>query len=158
MDPGLQIIEGGFFLALGACLGSFTTALLYRVPRGLPWAWERRDGGLQAVRSQCPTCQKTLTGRELIPLLSWLIQGGRCACRKVRIPARYPLIEGIFAAGALVLWWGLGLNLVTIFLLLAAPFCIVVGRQTIQRQSQDFIMLSLAGGFLAAALVASVLI
>lgn len=52
-------------------------------------------------RSRCPRCRTTLTWRENIPLLSWLVQLGRCRTCRWRIPARYPLIEALNAA----LWW-----------------------------------------------------
>jgi leader peptidase (prepilin peptidase)/N-methyltransferase len=67
-------------------------------------------------RSRCPSCKTTLTWRENIPLLSWLVLRGRCRTCGWRIPLRYPLVEAL-NAGAWV-WiaaqtfperWALGL-------------------------------------------------
>ncbi|MBU6415024.1 A24 family peptidase [Patescibacteria group bacterium] len=56
-------------------------------------------------RSHCPHCKKTLGFWELIPVLSFLMQGGRCqSCRKP-ISWQYPLVE--LATGvvfALIVW------------------------------------------------------
>jgi leader peptidase (prepilin peptidase) / N-methyltransferase len=48
-------------------------------------------------RSRCPSCKTTLTWRENIPLVSWLVQLGRCRTCGWRIPLRYPLVEALNA-------------------------------------------------------------
>jgi leader peptidase (prepilin peptidase)/N-methyltransferase len=48
-------------------------------------------------RSRCPSCKTTLTWRENIPLVSWLVQRGRCRTCGWRIPLRYPLVEALNA-------------------------------------------------------------
>lgn len=82
----------------GTVLGSFATLLVYRLPRGLPWGM---------VRSQCPKCTHVLGAFELVPLFSWLWQGGKCKQCRAPISYRYPLIEAGFGVAALALWWGL---------------------------------------------------
>ncbi len=74
---------------LGACLGSFTTLLIYRLHHDEP--------GVIAGRSKCPKCEKTLTWYQLIPIFSWLFQGGKCGHCRSKISIRYPLIELTFA-------------------------------------------------------------
>lgn len=44
-------------------------------------------------RSRCPRCEKTLQWFELIPIVSFLIQGRRCRNCKARIGFQYPLVE-----------------------------------------------------------------
>lgn len=57
---------------LGAIVGSFLGATLVRLPAGR---------SVVTGRSACDSCGKTLSARELVPLLSWLAQGGKCrAC------------------------------------------------------------------------------
>jgi len=84
------------FAALcGLILGSFATCAGYRLARG--------GSVLFPARSYCPACNHTLSWRENIPLLGWLLQGGRCRFCQARIPARYPLAEltcGIYCAAA----------------------------------------------------------
>lgn len=85
-----ELLDLIFVVLLGLSTGSFVTALAYRLPRGLPYSV---DANRRPIRSICPPCGKQLRVWELIPVLSWLRQGGRCACGRTTIPMRYPLIE-----------------------------------------------------------------
>ncbi|HEY0905710.1 MAG TPA: prepilin peptidase [Methylophilus sp.] len=76
--------RAGLFFCLGLCLGSFTTALVYRIPRKLNWTTDR---------SRCPNCKHALGPLDLVPVFSWLFLGRKCRYCKTPIPARYPLIE-----------------------------------------------------------------
>ncbi len=82
-------------LALGACLGSFSNVLVYRLPRNL---------SIVGPRSFCPQCRTTVAWYDNIPVLSWVLLRGRCRHCRARISLRYPLLE---AAGALTLALGL---------------------------------------------------
>jgi prepilin signal peptidase PulO-like enzyme (type II secretory pathway) len=87
----ISILTGYFFL-LGLIVGSFLNVVLYRFNTG------RGLGG----RSGCMMCRRTLSWVELIPVLSWMIQKGRCKGCKSKISIQYPLIElttGILFAG-----------------------------------------------------------
>ncbi|HEY0324575.1 MAG TPA: prepilin peptidase [Allosphingosinicella sp.] len=75
---------------LGAIIGSFVAALVIRWPRG---------EGVTGGRSRCDACGETLRARELVPVLSYLVQRGRCRRCGARIDARHPLVE---LAGALI--------------------------------------------------------
>jgi leader peptidase (prepilin peptidase)/N-methyltransferase len=83
----------------GMITGSFVGVVADRVPAGR---------SIVAPRSACPTCETQIAGYDNVPVVSWLLLGGRCRTCHTRIPARYPLIElavGIaFAATALVLY------------------------------------------------------
>jgi len=84
---------------LGLILGSFATCAGFRLARG--------GSVLSPARSYCPACGHTLSWRENIPLLGWLLQAGRCRFCHGRIPARYPLTElasGAFAVCALTVF------------------------------------------------------
>ena len=66
------------------------------------WAYRRVHGGsILAGRSSCPACGHTLGVLELIPVVSWLVQGGKCRHCSSRISVRYPATELICA---LALW------------------------------------------------------
>ena len=78
---------------LGAILGSFLNAVVYRVPRRLS-LWEPK-------RSFCPECKKTLSWYQNIPILSFLLLRGQCSCGK-KIPIRYLIIELMSAAAGYV--------------------------------------------------------
>lgn len=101
----------GLFLAavLGLCIGSFASALVWRIPRGLSWIREDRNQG--AARSQCPVCGTRLKARDLIPLLSWIVQGGKCRHCHTAISVRYPLMElsGVLVCMGIYDMWGITL-------------------------------------------------
>jgi len=82
---------------LGAVLGSFLTCVWHRLPRGL---------SLRQPPSHCPACRTTLGVQELIPILSWLWQRGRCRHCAAPIPWRSLWLEiTCTAAGASLVWW-----------------------------------------------------
>ncbi|MDP6838557.1 MAG: prepilin peptidase [Planctomycetota bacterium] len=98
MEPALAALQGTLFpeaLAaicglFGLVIGSFLNAAIYRLPRPELTLSKPR-------RSACPACDRSLTWRENVPLLSWLLQLGRCRGCGWRIPLRYPLVEALTA-------------------------------------------------------------
>lgn len=77
----------------GLIVGSFLNVAIHRLPLADETVSKPR-------RSRCPACKTTLTWKENIPLVSWLVQRGRCRTCGWRIPWRYPLVELLTA----VLW------------------------------------------------------
>ena len=66
VPPGLLILGA---TVLGAVIGSFLGAVLVRLPA---------DRSVVRERSKCDHCDKPLISLELIPILSFLVQGGKC--------------------------------------------------------------------------------
>ncbi len=74
-----------FFLGLfGLCVGSFLNVILYRMPR---------NESIVKPRSACPNCKTKLSFIELIPVLSWLVQLGKCRYCNCKVSITYPSIE-----------------------------------------------------------------
>ena len=71
------------FLA-GLAVGSFATAVAYRVPRGM---------GIVLARSECPACGASIAAYDNVPVASWLLLRGRARCCGTPIAPRYPLTE-----------------------------------------------------------------
>ena len=71
---------------LGLCVGSFCNVLIYRIPR---------EEEFVKTSSHCMTCGHVLNWYELIPVASWLLQGGKCRACGVKLSAQYPLVETI---------------------------------------------------------------
>jgi leader peptidase (prepilin peptidase)/N-methyltransferase len=77
----LAVIVGAVF---GACVGSFLGVVLWRVPRG---------ESIVHPPSHCSECGHRLTPAELIPVVSYVVQQGRCRECGVEIPASALLVE-----------------------------------------------------------------
>jgi len=120
----LPLLEIFLIMMLALVFGSFASALIWRVPRGLPWALERRADGLP--RSACPSCGKKLTFRDLVPLFSWLTLRGRCRHCQATIPLFYPLAELLTLAACLGVYFSWGLNPPALLLMLAMPFLVAL--------------------------------
>lgn len=84
----------------GLTLGSFYNVVGLRVPV---------KKSIVAPRSACPNCGHQLTWLELIPVLSYMFQGGKCRQCKTGISPIYPLVELmtglLFVSAPLVLGW-----------------------------------------------------
>ena len=84
MDMMYTIIFGIF----GLVLGSFYNVVGLRVPKG---------ESIVNPPSHCTSCGKRLTALELIPVLSYLIQGGKCKGCGVKVSPIYCFTEIITA-------------------------------------------------------------
>jgi leader peptidase (prepilin peptidase) / N-methyltransferase len=80
----------GFLFILGLLVGSFANVLIDRLPRGESIWWGR---------SHCDYCKKTLQWYELIPVISFVLQGGRCKRCHKKLSIQYPLVEIITGIG-----------------------------------------------------------
>src|SRR4051812_37061651 len=108
-----------FFISLaavvfiGLVLGSFATALSYRLPREISMVTK--------VHSQCVACGHNLSCRDLVPLFSWLFLKGRCRYCRAVIGAQYPLIELATLALCLLFYSAYGFELGTAAVFALAP-------------------------------------
>lgn len=103
---------------LGAVLGSFSTALVYRVPRKQKW-WG-------AERSKCPSCNHVLSFFDLIPIISWGVFRGRCRHCKTKVSVRYPLIELCSALACVGAYVVFGWSYELFFIVAVLPFLIAL--------------------------------
>lgn len=78
-----------FLFILGLVIGSFLNVVSLRYNGEHFILNPRVIGG----RSHCPHCKKTLRWFELVPLLSFLLQSGRCRRCRARLSIQYPIIE-----------------------------------------------------------------
>jgi leader peptidase (prepilin peptidase)/N-methyltransferase len=106
-DDGVWVLPAvaGLF---GLAVGSFLNVLIYRVPRG---------ESLVHPPSRCPACGHRVRPRHNVPVVGWLVLGGRCADCGARIGVRYPLVEVVTA----VLFAALAARLAGLHLLSAVP-------------------------------------
>ncbi len=119
----------GCAFLFGLLIGSFLNVVILRLPARLEWQWRRDsiellelpipdDGamppGIVVERSFCPKCHHQLAATDNIPLLSFLVLGGRCRFCKTPISWQYPAVELLtgLAFAACVLHFGPGLQAV----------------------------------------------
>src|SRR6266852_5423929 len=72
------------FFLFGLVFGSFLNVCIYRMPREL---------SVISPRSACPACEAPIAAYDNIPVLSWIILGGKCRRCKAPISFRYAAVE-----------------------------------------------------------------
>lgn len=121
-------------ILLGLLIGSFLNVVIYRLPVMLEREWEHEakailTGGetpeeqaetfnLLTPRSRCQSCGTTVAAWHNIPVISWLVLGGRCANCKTAISVRYPIIELVTGALSGLIVWQFGSGLAAAALLI----------------------------------------
>ncbi len=78
---------------LGLVFGSFLNVLIFRYDPDKKFSLKTAGG-----RSRCLCCGKQLRWYELIPILSWIVQLGKCRGCGKRISLQYPIVELVSAA------------------------------------------------------------
>jgi leader peptidase (prepilin peptidase)/N-methyltransferase len=81
---------------LGLVLGSFLNVCIVR------WGAEPKQSVVRP-RSRCPRCGASLKPWDNIPVLSWIVLGGKCRSCGMPISVMYPLVE----LGTGIIWAGM---------------------------------------------------
>jgi leader peptidase (prepilin peptidase)/N-methyltransferase len=84
---------------IGLLVGSFLNVVIYRVPRGL---------SVVEPRSFCPHCDTPVGSLDNVPVVSWIVLGGRCRHCRGPISMRYPLVELGTGIAFAAVGWALG--------------------------------------------------
>jgi leader peptidase (prepilin peptidase)/N-methyltransferase len=88
-----------FVAAAGLIFGSFFNVVIYRLPRGL---------NLSRPPSACPGCDARIKPYDNVPVLSYLVLGGRCRRCGMRISPIYPVVEALTAVGFVLVYLDAG--------------------------------------------------
>ncbi len=93
---------------LGLMVGSFLNVVIHRLPKMMEREWHANCLELQGKevpeqpkytivtpRSTCPKCGHQITALENIPIISYLMLGGKCKGCKTKISIRYPFVEAL---------------------------------------------------------------
>ena len=112
---------------LSLIVGSFLNVLIYRLPIMMEREWQQEyqayfaadsatvapaaPFNLAVPRSRCPACQTPIQARDNIPVLSWLLLGGKCRQCQTAVSPRYPAVEALTALLSGVVAWQLGFGL-----------------------------------------------
>jgi leader peptidase (prepilin peptidase) / N-methyltransferase len=95
-----------FIGACGAIIGSFLNVVIHRLPR---------EESIVLPSSRCPSCGAAIAFYDNVPVLSYLLIGGRCRSCKTHISARYPAVEALTGLLFIAVAWHDGLTLVLPF-------------------------------------------
>ena len=115
-------------VAFAICLviGSFLNVVIHRLPIMMERDWREQceemaktppehdlpEGRFDLIvpRSRCPSCNTTIRAWQNVPVISYLLLGGRCANCKGSISARYPVVELMTAVLAAACAWRFGVG------------------------------------------------
>jgi leader peptidase (prepilin peptidase) / N-methyltransferase len=103
----------------GLLVGSFLNVCICRIPV---------EQSIVSPGSHCPRCERPIRFYDNIPLMSYLILGGKCRYCRASISLQYPLIEGVTALSSLLLFlrFGPSLDYLFYFAFVAALITITV--------------------------------
>lgn len=119
-SPALFALLSGL---IGLIVGSFLNVVIYRLPLMMKREWRaqcaelldqpQENGGnepfnLWTPRSRCPECRHPISAAENLPIVSYLLQRGRCAHCSAPIPVQYPAVEATSALLAAIAAWHYG--------------------------------------------------
>ena len=112
--------------AFALIIGSFLNVVIHRLPLMMEREWREQCAELQktepeqelptgafnliAPPSHCPGCGNQIRAWQNVPVLSYLMLGGRCAKCKQSISARYPLVELLTGILAALCAWRFGIG------------------------------------------------
>src|SRR4030042_1634556 len=94
-----NIISYIIVFIFGSVIGSFLNVCIYRIPRNI---------SIIMPSSRCPSCDIPVRPSDNIPILSYILLGGRCRICKARISFRYPLVEFLNAIIYVLVLWRFG--------------------------------------------------
>lgn len=94
-----EIIAYIFVFIFGSLVGSFLNVVIHRVPR---------EESIVFPNSRCPKCETPIKPFDNIPVLGWLMLGGKCRSCKEPISPRYPAVELLHALLWVLVYWQVG--------------------------------------------------
>jgi len=106
-------------IIFGAMIGSFLNVCIHRLPK---------EESIVRPGSHCPKCKTPIRFYDNIPLLSYLLLGGKCRHCKAPISIQYPIVEAITALSSFFLFitFGVSLSFIYYFSFVAALIAITV--------------------------------
>ncbi|MCK4590636.1 MAG: prepilin peptidase [Candidatus Latescibacteria bacterium] len=114
----MTLFYSSLFFVLGAAVGSFLNVCISRIPNG---------ESIISPGSHCPKCGCSIKPYDNIPILSYILLGGRCRSCRQAIDFRYWAVEMLTAFLFLIFYWRLGFSYTLPLALLFTAVMIAVG-------------------------------
>jgi leader peptidase (prepilin peptidase) / N-methyltransferase len=114
LPPAFGYVVAGLF---GAVIGSFLNVVIHRVPL---------EQSIVFPNSRCPDCGNVIAFYDNVPVLSYVMLGGKCRGCKKHISIRYPLVELFTALMFVAVAWHDGLSVALPFDLIFAAALIAL--------------------------------
>lgn len=89
------------FFLFGLVVGSFLNVCISRIPEGI---------SIVSPGSRCPNCGAAIKPYDNVPVISWLLLGGKCRACSAPISTMYPAIELVTALLFVATYWTFGLT------------------------------------------------
>jgi len=112
-----EIIYYILIFIIGLSIGSFLNVVIFRIDN---------IKSILSDRSHCPSCKKTLTWKDLIPFVSFMLLRGRCRYCNESISWQYPTVELSTAILFVILFSLFGLSWGLIFYLILFSILLVI--------------------------------
>ena len=113
----MELYYSTLVFMFGLLLGSFYNVVGYRIPNNM---------SIVKPGSFCPKCRHELKWYELIPVFSFLIQGGKCKKCKCKISFFYPIIEALTGTLFLISYLKFGFTFEFVMACLTSSFFVIV--------------------------------
>lgn len=122
----IQVYIAFSMFVIGTLFGSFFSLATYRLPR-------HQD--IVATRSYCTSCKHRLSFFDLIPVLSYLIRGGKCKYCHEKISIRYFLLEVSNGLVFLIFYLLIGYNVYLLFVCIVyAVLFVLIGSSIMKKK------------------------
>jgi len=114
MYYGIEII---LLFILGLAVGSFSNVCIYRIPG---------NESIIYPASHCPKCHSSISLKDNIPLLSYILLKGRCRNCKSRISIQYPAVELLTGLVYVIIYQIYGLSVQSLIYIILSSALIVI--------------------------------
>jgi len=121
----LLIAVLAFVFIIGLCIGSFLNVVILRA---------LSEESIVFPASKCPKCQTPLKWWHNIPVLSYILLGGKCAFCKEKISIQYPIIELVTGIIFTLIFLKFGMSIETLFMWAIASSMIVLAGTDIREK------------------------
>ena len=140
------VLTNLLLIALGGCLGSFASVLIYRLPL------ENSEINILQPRSFCPLCKNQLTIMQLIPFVGYLYTKGTCRTCNAKISPAYFIHEVLITAFIILIFYKMEfaalLSWLTVLIVICLYIQSIIDIQTLHLFQPLSIILVMTGLFL----------